>query len=248
MPVLPALLFLLAFGIQAPSPSTPPQPASPIVEELWAAARAGDVARITSALEKGADVNAKTRYGATALLFAADKGHLEAVKLLVARGADLNAQDSFYRIRAIDMALQNEHDAVAQFLLERGSKGAGNALMRAVRSGNQALASAALASPDLTSANLRGALAAAKKENKPELAATIEKKLAEMPADAAPAVAVDRAVLESYAGTYRNENAGQSVTVALSGNSLVVTPPGGAPPLTLVPTSQSTFRLAEQEG
>ena len=61
-------------------------------ESLWEAARAGDVARITTALDKGADVNAKSRYDVTPLIFAASSGHLAAVKLLVERGADVYQQ------------------------------------------------------------------------------------------------------------------------------------------------------------
>src|SRR4051794_33131591 len=78
-------------------------------ESLWEAARAGDTARITAALSQGADVDAKARYDVTPLIFAASGGRLEAVKLLLARGANVNAQDSFYRARAIDMALSNGH-------------------------------------------------------------------------------------------------------------------------------------------
>ena len=58
---------------------------------------------------QGADVNAKARYDVTALIFAAGNGRLEAVKLLLARGADINAQDTFYRARAADMATTNGH-------------------------------------------------------------------------------------------------------------------------------------------
>ncbi len=239
-----------AFGVQAQAPPpTTAQPPSPVVEELWAAARAGDVGRVTAALDKGTDVNAKTRYGATALTFAADKGHLDVVKLLVSRGADVSAQDSFYQMRAIDMAMQNDHVPVVLFLLERGSKGAGTLLVQAARSGNLAVATAALAGEGVTAAHVRSALAAAKQGKSAEIVALLEKKLAEMPADTTPAVKVDRAILQSYAGTYRNEAAGQSVTVALSGDQLVVTPPGpGAPQMTLVATSPTTFRLAEAEG
>ena len=62
---------------QAPPPNQAAQPTSPIVEELFAAVRAGDIARVTAALDKGAGVNSTTRYGATALMNAADKGHVE---------------------------------------------------------------------------------------------------------------------------------------------------------------------------
>ena len=61
-------------------------------------------------------------------------------------------------MRALDMALMNNHNAVAVLLLERGSKGAGPALMGAVQRGDAAIAQAALASPDITrSRTSRGA-------------------------------------------------------------------------------------------
>jgi hypothetical protein len=247
--VLSLFTTFTAFGIQAQAPPpTPAQPPSPVVEELWAAARAGDVARVTAALDKGADANAKTRYGATALTFAADKGHLDVVKLLVSRGADVSAQDSFYQMRAIDMAMQNDHVPVVLFLLERGSKGAGTLLVQAARSGNLAVATAALAGEGVTPAHVRGALAAAKQGKRAEIVALLEKKLAELPADTTPAVKVDRAILQSYAGTYRNEAAGQSVTVAVrrpAGGDAAGT---GAPQMTLAATSPTTFRLTEAEG
>ena len=146
------VLLSLALMPAAPAPQAPTaqQAPSPIAEELWAAARAGDAARVTAALDKGADVNAKTRYGATALTFAADKGHVEVVKLLIARGADVNAQDTFYQMRAIDMAMMNNHAAVVTLLLERGSKGAPGVLQQAIQRGNVALVAVALDSPELT--------------------------------------------------------------------------------------------------
>jgi ankyrin repeat protein len=52
-------------------------------ESLWEAARTGDTARITAVLDKGIDIDAKAPYEMTALLFAADNGRLDAVKLLV---------------------------------------------------------------------------------------------------------------------------------------------------------------------
>ena len=257
--MLPVRLFVLSLTLsgaahpQTPAaPQPPPKPAAPpatpMSEDLWAAARAGDVARITAALDKGADVNTKTRYGATALTFAADKGHLDAVKLLLSRGADVNAQDTFYQMRAIDMAMMNNHAPVVTLLLERGSKGAPGVLQQAIQRGNVELVARALESPDLTRAQVRPALAGAKKVNNPEIIALIEKKLAAMPAEnAAAAVNVDRATLASYVGSYRNEEAGAAIGVALNGDQLMMTPPNGGP-VTLIAASPTSFRVAEREG
>ena len=141
---------------------------------------------MTAALDKGADVNAKTRYGATALTFAADRGQIEVVKLLISRGADVNVQDTFYQMRAVDMAMMNNHVNVVTLLLERGSKGAAGLLPMAIQRGNVAIVTALLESPELTRAQIRPALAGAKKVNNPEIIALIEKKLAAMPAESAP--------------------------------------------------------------
>jgi outer membrane protein assembly factor BamB len=251
---LPLTIFVLSLALmpsgRQTQASTAQQAPASIAEELWAAARAGDAARVTAALDEGADVNAKTRYGATALTYAADKGHLEIVKLLIARGADVNLQDTFYQVRAIDMAMMNNHSDVVTLLLERGSKGAPSVLGQAIQRGNVELVALALESPELTRANIRPALAGAKKVNNPEIIALIEKKLAAMPAEApTPGVNVDRATLQSYVGSYRNDEAGASITVALNGEQLTFTPPGGsAPAMTLVATSPTSFRVAEREG
>ena len=254
---MPTTLLLLVLALvpggrpaQAPAVQAAPAPISPLSEELWAAARAGDAARVTAALDKGADVNAKTRYGATALTFAADRGQIEVVKLLISRGADVNVQDTFYQMRAVDMAMMNNHVNVVTLLLERGSKGAAGLLPMAIQRGNVAIVTALLESPDLTRAQIRPALAGAKKVNNPEIIALIEKKLAAMPAESAPVgVSVDRATLQSYVGSYRNDEAGAAITVALNGEQLTLTPPGGGGvTMTLVATSPTSFRVAEREG
>jgi outer membrane protein assembly factor BamB len=231
------------------SAQAPAAPQSALAEELWAAARAGDAARVTATLDKGIDVNTRTRYGATALTFAADKGHVEIVKLLIARGADVNVQDTFYQMRALDMAMMNKHADVVKLLLERGSKGAPGVLPMAIQAGNAALVAAVLESPELTRAHVRPALAGAKKVNNPEIIALIEKKLASMPEAAAPAaVTVDRATLQSYVGSYRNEEAGAAITIALNGDVLTLAPPGNPTPMTLVAVSPTSFRVAERDG
>ena len=113
-------------------------------EALWQAARDGDTAAITAALAKGADVDAKSRYDVTALIFAAGSGRLEAAKLLIARGANVNAQDTFYRARAAEMAITNGHVDVTLYLLQNGAEADG-LLAMGVQQNQEAIVKAAVA-------------------------------------------------------------------------------------------------------
>jgi outer membrane protein assembly factor BamB len=212
-------------------------------EELWAAARAGDVARVTKALDQGADVNAGNRYKATALFFAADRGHTEVIKLLLDRGADVNAVDTFYKFRPVMMAAMNNHDAAVMLMLERGSEGAGTVLAQGAGTGNKALVDAALKGKGLTRDDVQGALAAAKRGKSAEITAALEKRLGDFPA--AAVVSVPAAVLQSYAGRYANEQV--TLVVSLKDGALSAAPPGQTP-LTLTPTSQDTFTVAGAPG
>ncbi len=64
---------------------------------LEIAARNGDSALIYLLLSWGAKVNARGRYGYTALFAAAGKGNLESIRLLLSRGADPNVQDTIFQ-------------------------------------------------------------------------------------------------------------------------------------------------------
>jgi hypothetical protein len=235
--ILAAITLALTVGAQQPGDK------AALNEELWAAARAGDVARVTKALDQGADVNSGNRYKATALFFAADRGHVEVIKLLLDRGADINGVDTFYKFRPIMMATMNNHTPAVILLLERGSEGAGGVLAQAAGTGNKTLVDAALKGKGLTRAEVQGALAAAKRGGDAEIIAAVEKRLGDFPA--AATVNVPTAVLQTYAGRYGNEQ--MTVAVTLKDNTLFVQPPG-QPPLTLVPTSQDTFSIAEAPG
>jgi outer membrane protein assembly factor BamB len=219
-------------------------PASTLNETLFEAARAGDTARITDALDRGANVNAKARYDVTALIFAAMDGRLDAVKVLLARGADVNAADTFYRGRALDMALTNGHADVAVLLLQNGSAGADTALMTGVQSNNLALVQAAVAR-DVTRPVLQTAMTLAERQGRTTLVPIIKAVLDARPAEpAAPAFAIDPAALPRFAGTYRDAASGFTLTATVQDGSLVLQT-AGQPPVRLVPTAPAAFRAAD---
>ncbi len=91
-------------------------------DQFWEAVRKGDLAAVTALLDKGADVNAKFRYGTTALFKAAERGHVEIVKLLLARGADVTVKDTFYGATAMTWALDNDHVEIVQRDPREGSR------------------------------------------------------------------------------------------------------------------------------
>ena len=60
--------------------------------DLIQAAIDGDLIELKRLIGQGADVNAKTKYGWSALMKAAYEGHKEIVELLIHAGADVNAK------------------------------------------------------------------------------------------------------------------------------------------------------------
>jgi outer membrane protein assembly factor BamB len=216
-------------------------------EALWAAARAGDRSAVIHALERGAAVDARARYDQTALLMAAFRGHLEIVRLLIDRGAEVNVQDTFYRMRPLDGALSEGHVEVAVLLLRHGSRGAAGALAHAIRSQDASLARAALATDELEGQALQTALENATRAGHEEIAALIRVAAEARPPAPAPVVTVDAAILQSYAGSYRDEGSGTSIVVSASEGRLTIEP-SGQPPLAFRPTSQTTFAATEVEG
>jgi ankyrin repeat protein len=158
-----AALFALALAAPARAQADPKQALN---EQLYEAARKGDAAEVRALLDKGADVNAKYRYGATALFKAAERGHTEVVKLLIERGADVNVKDTFYGATAISWALGKGHTGVVRAILAKSAEDAGEVLMEGVRSGNAELVTAALETGKLPAETLTGALVSAGSDEK----------------------------------------------------------------------------------
>ncbi len=172
--------------------------------EFLAAASRGDAAAVKSFLDRGVDVNAKTRYGATALSYASDKGHAEVVKLLLERGADPNVTDSFYGETPLGWALMRSHTDIIKLLIGNGANGKERVLIRAVRDGDAEIVKMVLERGGLTQETLNGSLIRAK--GKAEIVELLR---------AAGAVhreyKIDAATLKNYAGTFRNEQVGSVV-------------------------------------
>ena len=89
-------------------------------EMFFRAARTNDVKTLKEFLDKGFDVNTKNHYGVTALNFAADKGNLEAVNLLLERRADPNIKDSFYGDTPLGWAIYKKNSPVIISMINHG--------------------------------------------------------------------------------------------------------------------------------
>ncbi|CAH0051582.1 unnamed protein product [Clonostachys solani] len=85
---------------------------------LIAAAEKGYVGNVISELKRGADVHAHDCWGETALHYAAENGHLDIVKMLLAHGSRLDLRDDTRRT-PLDCCLmwrRGQHKEVAQLL------------------------------------------------------------------------------------------------------------------------------------
>jgi ankyrin repeat protein len=234
-----ALLALLALALAAPAAAQDAKQA--LNEQLYEAARKGDAAEVKALLDKGADVNAKFRYGATALFKAAERGNTEVVKLLIERGADVNVKDTFYGATAISWAMQKGHTGVVRAILAKSTEEAGDVLLTGVGSGNAEMVSAALESGGKIPAEaLTAALISAGSDPKNAPVVELLKK-----AGAQPPPEVDAATLQSYVGKYKGDP-GPEITVTLKDGKFIAT--GGGGPLTLMALDQKTFRPVEFGG
>jgi ankyrin repeat protein len=89
---------------------------------LIKAAKDGDLPAIQTALAGGDDINGRDKSGATALMWAANGGHAEVVKLLLEKGADVNVKRIGDGITALAVAAQNGHTELVNLLLEKGAE------------------------------------------------------------------------------------------------------------------------------
>jgi outer membrane protein assembly factor BamB len=132
-------------------------------DALISAAQRQDVAKVTELLAAGTPVDSANRYGATALFYAADKGNVELVKLLLAAGADTNVQDTFYNATPLGWSLfkmgdSPPHREVVLLLLAHGGGPVELALTAAGRAEDLELLQAVLATGTVSEQARRSAL------------------------------------------------------------------------------------------
>ncbi|MDH3240362.1 MAG: ankyrin repeat domain-containing protein [Alphaproteobacteria bacterium] len=91
------------------------------MDEHWRkAAIEGDLATIDAQIEAGADVDAKDKFGQTALMLAAPRGHEAIVRRLIEAGADLNVTAKF-GLSAVMLAVVNHRPVIAEALARAGA-------------------------------------------------------------------------------------------------------------------------------
>src|SRR6476660_8979564 len=95
---------------------------TPRSDEVHAAAKAGDVAKVKAMLDANpALINAKGDYGWTPLHVAAIEGQRAVVELLLAKGANVNARDR-HGETPLTGAVINDSKEVMELLLAKGAE------------------------------------------------------------------------------------------------------------------------------
>ena len=211
-------------------------------DQMWEAARQGDAAAVTALLDKGADVNAKFRYGSTALFKAAERGHTDVVRVLLARGADVKVRDTFYGATALTWALQNGHYEAVRAIVEKDKDSVDEVLLTGAREDKLPLVQIAVEVGGASPTALTAALAAVTAEDKvnEETVALLKK------AGALPPMEVDADTLQTYLGKYKSEQ-GTEVTFTRNQNKFIATVTGQQP-LVLMATDKVTFRPVAFDG
>ncbi len=215
-------------------------PKQALNDQLFEAVRKGDAAAVTALLDKGADVNAKFRYGQTALFKASERGYANVVKVLLDRGADPTVKDTFYGATARTWAIDHGHADVVKLLFEKDPSGADEVLMAGVRRSDAALVQVALDKGNVKPPALTAALVASMANEKNAAIVELLKK-----AGAVPPPEIDAATLQSYAGKYKGEP-GPEFTIELKDGKLIVITQGQRIPL--MPIDKTNFRPVEFEG
>lgn len=98
--------------------------------QLWQAASDGDLSTVQSALAKGGQVDFHGKRGFTPLAIAAKNGHLDVVKFMLDRGANIDDRDNDRHKTPLLAASFDGHLDVVKYLVDHGA----NVNMQAINS------------------------------------------------------------------------------------------------------------------
>jgi outer membrane protein assembly factor BamB len=187
-------------------------------DALWAAVRAGDVPAVRSALDAGADVNARNEYGVTALWIAAGKDKPDVVRFLVEKGADVNARDGIWYQTPLSAAVGVGKPEVVRLLIKSGAKDTDAAVVTAAVTGKADLLQAVLDSATIGQDALDAALDLATGESKAKVRDALTTAGAK---PLSPAPETDRKEWSKLTGKYESDG-GASLTIAVKDAGLVI--------------------------
>jgi hypothetical protein len=230
------LLLALLLPINAQTQTDKPA----LNEELLAAARKSNVELVKALLAKGADVDAKSPYGATPLFFACDRANDVIVKILLEKGANPNIQDTFYKASPLGWATGKKNPEVIRLLVEYGAKETEMAMNYAIDGKHVALAKTALDKGKFAQERLDKFLVTAKRKESAEVIEVL--KAAGAKETVAYEVSADK--LKMYEGTFKNENL--TIVFNVKDGKLMGTAQGQS--LTMSPVKEHVFEGVEQDG
>lgn len=213
--------------------------AQDINEELLEAARKSDVEKVKALLAKGANANAKSPYGVTPLGFACSRGSVEVVKVLLDHGAEVNVTDTFYKTTPFGMITmgKNAKPEIMQMLLEKGAKGADQAMNFAINNNHPELAKTALAKGNFPQDTLDKYLRVASKKGQTEIIAALKT----AGAKDLPEFKLEAEVMKKYEGTFK----GDGLTVIFQVKEGKLTGLANGQEMTVIPLKLHTFENAE---
>ena len=211
-----------------------PLMADDLGDDLLAATRKGDIAQVKALLDKGASVNAKTRYNQTPLFFACDRGNLEIAKLLIDRGADVNAKDNFYNATPLTWAMSKKNKEITALLIAKGVDPS-DALRQSIQSTDKELFQLILDKGKTDTIMLSDALQLAESLKKTEMVDALKAKGVKV-----ITYDVDPVTLTDYAGSF-TDGANTTIEFTVKEGKLTFVQQGFTS--SLAPVAKDTFRL-----